>query len=69
MCSFCKLLGAEVAQYSAKHLPEVLKDIESYKAGNFKESLVDAFLKLDESLITEEVGVGVIKVIAYLLWQ
>ena len=48
--------GSEVAQYVAKHLPKVLKNTESYKKGEIKQSLVDSFLEVDQLIISDEVG-------------
>ena len=44
-----------MAQYIAKHLPDVLRNTESFKTGEVKKSLVDAFLEVDNALITDEV--------------
>lgn len=48
--------GSEVAQYVAKHLPKVLKNTESYKKGEIKQSMVDSFLEVDQLIISDEVG-------------
>ena len=49
-------LGSEVAQYVAKHLPKVLKNTESYKKGEIKQSMVDSFLQVDQLIISDQVG-------------
>ena len=50
------LLGSEVAQYVAKHLPNILKNTESYKKGEIKQSMVDSFLEVDQLIISDEVS-------------
>ncbi|CAH1773594.1 unnamed protein product [Owenia fusiformis] len=47
--------GSEVAQYCSSHLPDFLKELQSYKEGNISQALEDAFLKFDETLTREEV--------------
>lgn len=49
------VVGSEVAIYAQKHLAEVLKTTDGYRSGNTKQGLIEAFFKLDEDLITEEV--------------
>lgn len=49
-------VGSEVAKYVAKHLPEALKNTETYKKGEFKQSMVDSFLQVDQLIISDEVG-------------
>lgn len=48
--------GSEVAQYVAKHLPEVLKNMATYKKGEIKQSMIDSFLEMDQLIISDEVG-------------
>jgi protein phosphatase 1G len=55
--------GHEVAEYTALHLPEYIKNIESYKAGNYEEALKDAFLGFDATLKTKPV-ITILKKIA-----
>lgn len=52
---FIHHIGSEVAIYAQKHLAEVIKATDSYKNGDTKQGLIEAFFKLDEDLITEEV--------------
>ena len=47
--------GSEVAQYVSKKLPEVLKNSESYKKGEVKQSMVDCFLEVDQLIISDKV--------------
>lgn len=47
--------GAEVAQYCAVHLPDYIKSIPAFKAGNMAQALEDAFLGFDETLMHSEV--------------
>lgn len=53
---FVSWLGSEVAQYVAKHFPEVLKRMGTYKKGEIKQSMIDSFLEMDQQIISEEVG-------------
>ncbi|EDO31490.1 predicted protein, partial [Nematostella vectensis] len=46
--------GQEVAEYVSKHLPDVLRGDIGYKEGNTKQALIDTFLKVDESIVSEE---------------
>jgi len=43
--------GKEVAIYVKKHFTEELLKNKSYKAGNFKQAMVENFLKMDEIMI------------------
>lgn len=52
---FTPILGSEVAQYVSKKLPEVLKNSESYKKGEVKQSMVDCFLEVDQLIISDKV--------------
>ena len=45
-----------MAQYVSKKLPEVLKNSESYKKGEVKQSMVDCFLEVDQLIISDKVG-------------
>lgn len=47
--------GREVAEYTARNLPEFLKCIEAYKNGDFEKALVDAFIDFDATLTEESV--------------
>lgn len=47
--------GHEVAEYLSRHLPQFLKDMDLYKAGEIEKALIEGFLKMDESLNTPEV--------------
>jgi len=53
--------GAEVAIYLSRHFPELLKNTDKYKAGEWKEALVEAYLKMDESIKTPEVLAEVVR--------
>ncbi|KAH8318592.1 hypothetical protein KR059_003707, partial [Drosophila kikkawai] len=55
--------GAEVAQYCADKFPEFLKNLESYRNGNFENALKDAFLGFDKTLLDPSV-VAILKVLA-----
>ena len=56
---FSAILGSEVAEYTAKHLAEVIRSTPTYKGGDLKQCLVDAFLKIDKDFTKEEVCVNV----------
>uniref|UniRef100_A0A915PUD6 protein-serine/threonine phosphatase n=1 Tax=Setaria digitata TaxID=48799 RepID=A0A915PUD6_9BILA len=47
--------GSEVAQYSAHHLPDMLKANNSWFSGNYAKAIQDTFLELDELLRSESV--------------
>uniref|UniRef100_A0A1I7V628 protein-serine/threonine phosphatase n=1 Tax=Loa loa TaxID=7209 RepID=A0A1I7V628_LOALO len=47
--------GSEVAQYSANHLPDMLKGNNSWFSGNYAKAIQDTFLELDELLRSEAV--------------
>ena len=47
--------GAEVAEYTAKHFPTFLREIESYKKGKISQALEDAFLAFDKKLTEDKV--------------
>ena len=49
--------GSEVAEFVAKHLPKEILGTETYKNGSLKQSLIDAFLGIDQKLISEEVHI------------
>ncbi|SPP75978.1 probable protein phosphatase CG10417 [Drosophila guanche] len=55
--------GAEVAQYCADKLPEFLKNLDSYKKGQFVQALKDAFLGFDKTLLDPPV-VTILKILA-----
>jgi protein phosphatase 1G len=46
--------GKEVAIYTAKHLPLMLQEIESFKSADYAHALRTCFLKLDENLSHED---------------
>lgn len=48
--------GREISQYCSLELPNYLKNTEAYKAGDMEKALIDAFLGLDASLITQPVN-------------
>lgn len=39
-----------MSKYCSLHLPAFVKTLSSYKAGDFKQALIDAFLKFDQTL-------------------
>uniref|UniRef100_A0A146KPM3 protein-serine/threonine phosphatase n=1 Tax=Lygus hesperus TaxID=30085 RepID=A0A146KPM3_LYGHE len=47
--------GHEVAEYASTHLPNVIKQNESYKTGDYQKALIDSFLDFDATLKTEAV--------------
>ena len=47
-------LGKEVAMYVKKHFTEELLKNKLFKANNYKQSLVETFLKMDEIMVTTE---------------
>lgn len=47
--------GHEVAQYCSEHLPQYIKDSESYKGENLEEALVNSFLGFDGTIASTEV--------------
>ncbi|XP_066596792.1 protein phosphatase 1G-like [Prorops nasuta] len=55
--------GPEVAAYSAKNLPEFIKNTEAYKKGDIRQALIDAFLEFDDTLAKPEV-VSILKELA-----
>ncbi|XP_052776689.1 probable protein phosphatase CG10417 [Mya arenaria] len=55
--------GSEVAQYTAEHLPEFIKQHELYKSGKIREALQKAFLGFDKTL-TEETVIQELKTLA-----
>ncbi|RDD43318.1 Protein phosphatase 1G [Trichoplax sp. H2] len=46
--------GAEVALYCAEYLPTILKNLPTYKEGNISSALSDAFLKIDDIVISPD---------------
>jgi protein phosphatase 1G len=50
----CVFIGSEVAQFVAKHLVKELKKLESFKRKDYKMSLQEIFLKLDQQMLTKE---------------
>lgn len=55
--------GAEVAKYCAMKLPEFIKSLSSYSAGNLEEALREGFLQFDATLITSY-GLSELKLLA-----
>jgi hypothetical protein len=53
--------GAEVAIYLSRHFPDLLKNTDKYKAGEWKEALTEAYLTMDESIKSPEVITEVIR--------
>lgn len=47
--------GAEVAHYTAKTFPEIVKKEELYKQGDYENALIKAFLDFDETLTDQTV--------------
>lgn len=47
-------VGQHVALFARKHLPDILKSLPSYKAKQYEEALKEAFLKVDEKMLTQE---------------
>ncbi|KAA0196092.1 hypothetical protein HAZT_HAZT003764 [Hyalella azteca] len=47
--------GHEVAEYTAQHFPAHLLANASYKQGNMRKALVEAFLTFDQHLLESEV--------------
>jgi len=44
--------GAEVAQYTSKYLPKIIKEHELYQKGNIPKALEESFLSIDAELIS-----------------
>lgn len=55
--------GHEVATYSARNLPDFIKQTEAYKKSDIRQALIDAFLGFDDTLTKPEV-VNVLKELA-----
>uniref|UniRef100_A0A0A1X7G8 protein-serine/threonine phosphatase n=1 Tax=Zeugodacus cucurbitae TaxID=28588 RepID=A0A0A1X7G8_ZEUCU len=55
--------GAEVATYCADKLPQFLKELSTYKGGEFEKALKEAFLGFDKTLLEPQV-VEILKVLA-----
>lgn len=55
--------GHEVALYVSQHLPNFLKNLESYKANDLEKALIDAFIDFDATLCTPEI-VAILKELA-----
>lgn len=47
--------GSEVAEYCSMKLPDFLKNLESYKQGNYEQALKDAFIGFDATLLQDTV--------------
>lgn len=54
-------IGKEVAQYVQNHFTEEFLKSKCYKSNQYKQALVDTFLKIDELLVTPQ-GVAELKV-------
>lgn len=52
-----------MAKYCSLHLPAFVKTLDSYKAGDYKQALIDAFLKFDQTL-TEPKTIEILKQLA-----
>ena len=46
-------IGGEVAQYTAMHLPNYVKSLESYKSNHLSQALEDSFIGFDEVLTND----------------
>lgn len=57
MCGMWCDAGAEVAQYTAAHLPSYIRALDAYRANKLGESLEQAFLGFDATLIDPAVVV------------
>jgi hypothetical protein len=55
--------GAEVAQYTAAHLPDFLKKLPLYKEGKLTDALQEAFLGFDQ-VLTQETVIQELKTLA-----
>lgn len=55
--------GSEVALYCALHITDVLKDLKSFKDGEFETALKEAFMALDKELLNPE-AIRELKVLA-----
>lgn len=47
--------GSEVAEYCSMKLPDFLKNLDSYKRGDFEQALKDAFIGFDATLLQDTV--------------
>lgn len=47
--------GSEVAEYCSMKLPDFLKNLESYKRGDYEQALKDAFIGFDATLLQDTV--------------
>ncbi|CAF3847097.1 unnamed protein product [Adineta steineri] len=47
--------GAEIALYCSRHLPDFLKQLDSYREGRFSDALTECFLKFDTLLLDPKV--------------
>ncbi|CAG9807593.1 unnamed protein product [Chironomus riparius] len=47
--------GSEVAEYCSMKLPDFLKQLESFKNGNYEEALKEAFMGFDHTLLGDSV--------------
>ncbi|CAF0922784.1 unnamed protein product [Adineta ricciae] len=47
--------GAEIALYCSRHLPDFIKQLDSYREGRLQDALVEGFLKFDALLLDPKV--------------
>lgn len=47
--------GAEIALYCSRHLPDFIKQLDSYREGRFSDALTEGFLKFDSLLLEDGV--------------
>jgi len=47
-------IGQQVAEFTKRYFPEIVKNTSGFKAKNYKQALTDAFLGLDKKLESEE---------------
>ncbi len=47
--------GAEIALYCSRHLPDFLKQLDSYREGRLSDALTESFLKFDSLLLESNV--------------
>lgn len=52
--AFNTVIGKEVAEFASRHFPVELKKDPKFIEGNYKEALINTFLKIDVLLTTEE---------------
>ncbi len=47
--------GAEIALYCSRHLPDFIKQLDSYREGRLNDALTEGFLKFDSLLLEPDV--------------